>query len=179
MENKLFYTLGPEGKEVLRDLKHESLNFNREKFLDGEFDAYNYQWHEMFNHYIYDDNGCDYERQGCFIKEGDVVLDLGANIGIFAHRAETRGASKVICFEPITPNFNCLIKNKGSKTIVHKNAVGNSNKFAEFKIHTDFTHSGGGTSAWLILSSRLRINGLGCHRGSGGPCPRWTLTALG
>ena len=152
MENKLFYTLTPEGLEVLRDLKKENKTFTVEDYNLGKFDGYNYMWFEMFNHNLFDDNGCDYERQGCFIKEGDVVLDLGANIGIFAHRAETRGASKVICFEPITPNFSCLIKNKGSKTIVHKNAVGNSNKFTEFKIHTNFTHSGGGTSKSKELS---------------------------
>ena len=52
------------------------------------------------------------------------TLDLGANIGVFAHRAEIRGASKVICFEPVTPTFNCLIKNKGQKTSVYKNAIG-------------------------------------------------------
>ena len=39
------------------------------------------------------------------------ILDIGANIGLFAHRAEVRGASKVISIEPLTPTFNCLIKN--------------------------------------------------------------------
>ena len=106
MENKKFWTLRPDGSEVLRDLNEENKNFTREGYLNGEFDANNYQWYEMFHHYSFDDNGCDYERHGCYIKEGDVVLDLGANIGVFAHRAETRGASKVICFEPVTPTFN-------------------------------------------------------------------------
>jgi len=73
-------------------------------------------------------------------------LDLGANIGLFAHRAEVRGASKVISIEPLTPTFNCLIKNKGPKTDVYKMAVGNKNEFNEFKIHTNFHHIGGATS---------------------------------
>ena len=146
MENKKFWTLRPDGTEVLRDLKKENESFNLEAYRNGEFDANNYQWYEMFHHYSFDDIGCDYERYGCYIKEGDVVLDLGSNIGVFAHRAETRGASKVICFEPVTPTFNCLIKNKGPKTSVYKNAVGGEQGFTTFNIHTDFTHIGGGTS---------------------------------
>ena len=156
MENKMFVTLAPDGSEVLRNLAAENETFSKEKYIKGEFDGNNFQWYEMFNHFVYDDIGCDYERYGCFIREGDVVLDLGANIGIFAHRAETRGASKVICFEPVTPTFNCLIKNRGQKTLVYKNAVGRKNGFTTFRIHTDFTHIGGGTSESqdLMLNNR-------------------------
>ena len=146
MENKKFWVLDPLGNEILRDLEDENKDFTIDRYYNKEFDSNNYQWHEMFYNYVYDDIGCDYERYGCYIREGDVVLDLGANVGIFAHRAEIRGASKVISFEPITPTFNCLIKNKGSKTLVYKNAVGSKNGFATFRIHTDFTHIGGGTS---------------------------------
>lgn len=146
MDNKLFWTLSAEGNEVLRDLSKENEKFSIDGYNKGDFDGNNYQWYEMFHHYDFDDNGCDYERYGCYIKEGDVVLDLGANIGVFAHRAETRGASKVICFEPVTPTFNCLIKNKGNKTLVYKNAVGGKQGFTTFNIHTDYTHIGGGTS---------------------------------
>jgi len=160
MENKKFWTLCPDGTEILRDLQKENENFSIELYRQGKFDANNYQWFEMFHHYSFDDNGCDYERYGCYIKEGDVVLDLGGNIGVFAHRAETRGASKVISFEPVTPTFNCLIKNKGPKTSVYKNAVGGKNGFTTFRIHTDFTHIGGGTSEEqdLLLNQRQIIH---------------------
>jgi FkbM family methyltransferase len=144
------------GNEVLRDLEGESKNFNMEDYHKEIYDANNYQWNEMFNHFIYDDLGCDYERYGCYIQEGDVVLDLGGNIGVFAYRAETRGASKVISFEPVTPTFNCLIKNRGAKTLVYKNAVGGKNGFATFRIPTDFTHIGGGTSEDQDLSLNQR-----------------------
>ena len=146
MEYKKFWTLDKEGNEVLRDLEEEHKLFNREDYLSGKFDSYNYQWHEMFNNYIYDDIGCDYERYGCYIKEGDVVLDLGANVGIFAYRAEIRGASKIISFEPLTPTFNCLIKNRGAKTLVYKMAVGSKDGWVNFKINADFTNTGGATS---------------------------------
>jgi FkbM family methyltransferase len=160
MDNKKFWTLRTDGTEVLRDLKKENENFSRDAYLKGEFDGNNYMWFEMFDHYVFDDNGCDYERRDCYIREGDVVLDLGGNIGVFAHRAETRGASKVICFEPVTPTFNCLIKNKGPKTLVYKNAVGGKHGFTTFRIHTDYTHIGGGTNEHqdLLLNQREIIH---------------------
>ena len=158
--NKKFWTINKNGEHVLRDLSKEEEGWSYDRYLSGELDAYNYMWHEMFNHYVYDDLGCDYERYGCYIIEGDVVLDLGGNIGVFAHRAEIRGASKIISFEPVTPTFNCLIKNKGPKTLVYKNAVGGNNGFTTFRIHTDFTHIGGATSEDqdLILNQRPVIH---------------------
>jgi FkbM family methyltransferase len=155
---KKFFTLDKEGNEVLRDLEEENKNFNRDDYLSGKFDGNNYQWHEMFDNHVYDDNGCDYERYGCYIKEGDVVLDLGGNIGVFAHRAEFRGASKVISFEPLTPTFNCLIKNRGPKTLVYKMAVGSKNEWIAFKIHTDFTNIGGGSSQDSAINGRKIIH---------------------
>jgi FkbM family methyltransferase len=158
MEDKLFWTLTPEGLEVLRNLKKENETFTIEKYYEGYFDANNYQWFEMFHHYVYDDFGCDYERYGCFIKEGDVVLDLGANIGVFAHRAEMRGASKVISFEPISKTYNCLIKNAGPKTITYQNAVGGENKFQKFLIHTDYSRIGGASSLSNIYDEQNTIH---------------------
>jgi FkbM family methyltransferase len=144
--NKKYWTLSPEGNEVLRDLIEEHKNFNHQTYTSGECDGNNFMYYEMFEMDLYDSNGCDYERYGCYIKEGDVVVDLGANIGLFSDRAEQRGASQIYSFEPITPTFNCLIKNKGPKTNVYKMAVGSKNEFKKFKIHTDYTHIGGGTS---------------------------------
>jgi FkbM family methyltransferase len=111
----------------------------------------------MFQFDGFGSDGCDYERFGCQINEGDVVLDIGANIGVFAHRAETKGASKVICFEPMTPTFECLIKNKGPKTTVYKNAVGGDNRFINFKIHSDFTQIGGATVSDDMIKNMVLI----------------------
>jgi FkbM family methyltransferase len=144
--NKKFWTLNKEGHKELRDLIEEGKSFSWDSYNQGLFDSYNYQYHENFNHYIHDDIGCDYERYGCYIQPGDVVLDIGANIGVFAHRAETRGAEKVICFEPMTPTYECLVKNAGPKTITYKNAVAGSCGVEKFFIHTDFSNTGGSTN---------------------------------
>jgi FkbM family methyltransferase len=143
---KQFWTINKDGNQELRDLSKEEELWSYDRYLAGELDSYNYMWHEMFNHYVHGDNGCDYERYGCFIKEGDVVLDIGGNIGVFAHRAETRCASKVISFEPMTPTFNCLIKNAGPKTDVYKMAIGYKSDWVDFKIEGDLSNTGGGTS---------------------------------
>ena len=52
MSNKLFWTLDKMGNEVLRDLETESKNFNMEDYHKEIYDANNYQWQEMFNHFI-------------------------------------------------------------------------------------------------------------------------------
>lgn len=145
--NKKFYTINKHGEEEIRDLEREGQFFSLDGYNNGTFDAYNYQWHENFNNYLYDDLGCDYERYGCVIQEGDIVLDLGANIGVFSHRAEIRGASKVISFEPMSPTFKCLLKNIGDKTIPYKNAVGGTNEFREFSIHSSYDNLGGASSS--------------------------------
>lgn len=146
MRTKKFYTIDSDGLVELRDLEREGKHFTFEKFVNGEFDSYNYQWQENFNSYIHNDIGCDYERYDCYIKEDDVVLDLGANIGVFAHRAIQRGASKVICFEPMSNTFNCLVRNLDSRCIAHKNAVGGDNKIETFTIHTSHNNTGGATT---------------------------------
>ena len=144
--SKKFWTIDSSGNEVLRDLEKEHETFSLEKYSRGEFDANNFIWYEMFDFYIHDAIGCDYERKGCFIKEGDVVVDLGANIGVFAHRAELRGASKVICFEPLSITYDVLKKNLGPKSQAFQLAVGGVDEFKKFGVHTDFKHLGGGFS---------------------------------
>jgi len=46
-----------------------------------------------------------------FIHPGDIVLDCGANIGVFAIEALKKGASKVIAIEPAPENIECLRRN--------------------------------------------------------------------
>lgn len=148
-----FWTIDKHGNEHLRDLESEDKFFNWDDFWAGKLDSYNYMYKENFNHFINDDNGCDYERYGCTIEEGDVILDLGANIGLFANRALMRGASKVICFEPITKTYECLQKNVDDRVITYKNAVGGESKYDNFIIHGDFTNVGGGTTFSQDLKS--------------------------
>jgi FkbM family methyltransferase len=45
------------------------------------------------------------------VQKGDIVLDCGANVGVFTHLALERGASKVIAIEPAPENIECLRRN--------------------------------------------------------------------
>jgi FkbM family methyltransferase len=45
------------------------------------------------------------------IQKGDVVLDCGANIGVYTRKALDEGAGKVIAIEPAPENIHCLRQN--------------------------------------------------------------------
>jgi FkbM family methyltransferase len=48
---------------------------------------------------------------GTRIHAGDIVLDAGANVGVFTRKALGAGASKVIAIEPGPENLECLRRN--------------------------------------------------------------------
>tara|TARA_Y100000401_G_scaffold73091_1_gene59099 strand:+ start:835 stop:3582 length:2748 start_codon:yes stop_codon:yes gene_type:complete len=60
------------------------------------------QWNEIFMK--------DYYGKVSRIKEGDIVLDIGANIGFVTAYAMWKGASKCYSIEPMPKNFNILKK---------------------------------------------------------------------
>ncbi len=45
------------------------------------------------------------------VRQGDVVLDCGAHVGVFTHRSLLRGASQVVAIEPDSVNLECLRRN--------------------------------------------------------------------
>ena len=142
-----FVTLTPEGHLQLRNLKQEDKDFTVEKYHSGQFDSYNYLYHENFSYSQFDATGCDYLRYGCRIDSGMKVLDIGANIGAFARAAVLRGAQKVYCFEPMTPTYRCLELNAQFAPDVietFKLGVSDKSESTTFQIHTDYTHNGGG-----------------------------------
>lgn len=52
-----------------------------------------------------------WESPKCRVEQGDVVIDVGADIGIFAIHAGNSGASRYYGFEPNEPNRVCLLHN--------------------------------------------------------------------
>lgn len=53
-----------------------------------------------------------YEQEGITLAGSSIVLDVGANVGLFALRVrEAAPESRVFCFEPAPRTFACLAKN--------------------------------------------------------------------
>jgi FkbM family methyltransferase len=49
-----------------------------------------------------------YRTDACDVQPGDVVLDCGANVGVFTRYALKRGAHRVVAIEPAPENLACL-----------------------------------------------------------------------
>ena len=86
--------------------------------LDKDWDIVNRDWGRRFEvkhpeavafYEIY--NREDYFKGDCVIKPGDVVVDIGANVGIFTSLALDMGVSRVIGYEPHRGNFELAKKN--------------------------------------------------------------------
>ncbi len=45
------------------------------------------------------------------VRDGDVVVDCGAHVGVFVHEALSRGAAKVIAIDPDPTQVECLRRN--------------------------------------------------------------------
>jgi FkbM family methyltransferase len=92
-------------------------------------------YHEIFNLYDYYK-----DRNIKQINEGDVVVDLGGNLGIFNRWAYTQGASKVISFEPDRRYFRLLSLNADPRSILFNAAV--SHEMGELNLY-ESDHLGG------------------------------------
>jgi FkbM family methyltransferase len=60
----------------------------------------------------------EYAHQGFEIKENDIVIDIGAHIGLYtlyASRICSKG--KIYCFEPVKSNFDILLDNVNLNSI--------------------------------------------------------------
>ena len=161
MHNPNFYTIDKFGHKILRNLEQENSDkrFSIDRYHNREdgLDSMNYMYFENFQlHDLFDSFGSDYERYGCVIEEGDVVVDIGGNIGMFTRRAIERGASKVIAFEPMSHTFSCLVDNVGEIAECHKLAIGNEMSTLTFATPDDRSNLGGG-SREDFLSGRNKV----------------------
>lgn len=80
-----------------------------------------------------------YSSGGHGVKPGDVVLDCGANVGLYARKALAEGASKVVAIEPVPVNVECLRRNlakeiAAGKVVVAEKGVWDKEDWLEMSI---------------------------------------------
>jgi len=102
--------------------------------------AQDYGWARAIYHEIF--NLKDYYKSPTekTINEGDVVVDLGGNMGIFNRWAYHQGASKVISFEPDKRYFNLLRLNADPRSVLFNAAA--AHEIGELNLY-ESEHLGG------------------------------------
>ena len=95
-------------------------------------------YHEVYKEKCYS----AYDKINFKVEQDDIVVDLGANIGIFTKYALENGAKAVYAFEPEDINFKCLEQNvvKYNNVNLYKKAVSNIN--GKRKLFLDKTSGG-------------------------------------
>lgn len=91
----------------------------------------------------------DYHLRGMRFEEGDVVIDIGAHVGLFAiYLAKRWPALKLFAFEPFPANFrNCMENlqlNRVTNVVLSPKAIADDNR--SLTMATD-PHNSGGASA--------------------------------
>ena len=76
-----------------------------------------------------------YEKEIIDVEEGDVCVDIGANIGLFAIYANQKKAGRILCYEPGKNTFKYLVLNteKYDNVKRFKEAVSDTDGVATFK----------------------------------------------
>jgi FkbM family methyltransferase len=82
-------------------------------------------YHEIFEQHCY-------LRHGIQVRAGDVVIDAGANLGLFSMYLATRvPGARIHAFEPLPPIFECAKQNLNGLDGVQLHALGLSNRAGE------------------------------------------------
>jgi FkbM family methyltransferase len=78
----------------------------------------------------------EYSFPGLVPQGGELVIDIGANIGVFALWASRKGAL-VTCYEPGPDTFDCLVRNTVGRSInvIHAAVVGRSNPEGKVRLY--------------------------------------------
>jgi FkbM family methyltransferase len=72
------------------------------------------------------------------VEEGDFVVDIGGNLGLFSYYSLCKGAKQVYCFEPSPQSYSCINENFNFiNLIVEEAAVGAKDGEVTFNINPE------------------------------------------
>jgi len=76
------------------------------------------------------------------VHTGDIVLDCGANIGVYAREALAEGAKLVVAIEPAPENLECLRRNladevAAGRVIIYEKGVWDKDDFLTMRVSPD------------------------------------------
>lgn len=113
--------------------------------------------HSIMGEMVVDRDRGVYETPAHQVRSGDVVLDCGANVGVFARHAVERGARLVVAVEISPQNLECLRRNfaaeiAAGRVIVYPKGVWDHDEEREMRIYED--QSGGDSVALKFPGSR-------------------------
>ena len=98
------------------------------------------------------------------VRSGDVVLDCGANIGVFTREALNAGASKVIAIEPAPDNLECLRRNfraeiAAGRVVVYEKGVWDKDDTLTLNVdpHNTAAHSVVRTEGLVVSSIKVPL----------------------
>lgn len=86
----------------------------------------NFDWGKASQDFI---NGITWEMaQGCYervfqVKEGDVVVDIGASVGPFLNTIIDRKPAKCYAIEPVSLNNEAILNNTGGNVVIINRAI--------------------------------------------------------
>jgi FkbM family methyltransferase len=82
-----------------------------------------------------------YEDLNCKVESGDIVFDIGANLGFFSYYSILKGAKSVYAFEPGESQFKAIEDNFGSidNLVIEKKAVTEKNGILKFAKHKNLS----------------------------------------
>jgi hypothetical protein len=91
-----------------KDNTFSTKTFDGNKELSSYW-GYDFIYREIYN-WEYSMTGCIYEMYNCLVREGDIIVDIGANIGLFSCRYADI-ASRVISIDGSPEAYSCLVEN--------------------------------------------------------------------
>jgi FkbM family methyltransferase len=131
--------LTPEFKSKIKFISRDSEGFELWETPKGSFWTPSKFDNEVLAFCLMEQESKVYGDGAVGVQSGDIVLDCGANIGVYTREALTAGAKLVVAIEPSPKNIKCLQKNfkteiEQGRVIVYEKGVWNREEVLKFNV---------------------------------------------